>query len=106
MYGANMIPLLGPIAAYEWSRFDRTAPHYDYRISPVESAPVGIGEGAKSLVDVFSDEGDQKDARNIIMGAGYLTGAPGRLIADTSIGTYAWLRGEAGPEAIIYGPPR
>lgn len=57
-------------------------------------------------VDIVSGEGDQTDARNIILGASYLFGLPGYQVWRTISGIDAASRGEAGPQAIVLGPPR
>ena len=44
--------------------------------------------------------------KNIIMAVGYAAGLPGKLISDTALGTKAYLEGEAGPQAVLVGPPR
>ena len=104
-YGAGMVPFVRDIVPGIWAQF--TGDHYfGTKISPLDSAAEGVVKAAKSAADVAKGEGDAKDAKNLIMGAGYLTGVPGKLISDTVMGTQAWLAGEAGPEAILFGPPK
>lgn len=106
MYGAGMLPVVRDLASFTWATFDGDAANYGYKISPVQSAGEGVVKAAVSIGDVVSGEGDEKDAKDIIMGTGYAFGLPGKLIADTTLGTKAWLEGRAGPEAIAVGPPR
>jgi len=76
------------------------------KISPIDSAGEGIVEGVKSLKDVATGENDEKDTKHLIMAAGYTFGLPGKLVADTVDGTRAWLSGDAGPQAVVLGPPK
>ena len=47
-----------------------------------------------------------KDNGSIIMGVGYIFGLPGLMVKNAVVGTGAWLNDEAGPEAILFGPPK
>jgi hypothetical protein len=104
MYGAAMIPIVRDLSAYAWSLFDKDIANYGLKISPVQSAGEGLGKGAVSLVDIVSGEGDKKDTKNLIMGISYAVGLPGKQISDTVLGAEAFLQGEAGPEAVVFGP--
>lgn len=105
-YGTAMIPLWGSAMNSAWAQFDPSAHRYGYKITPVESGVEGIIKGVKSLGDVISGDSDDRDLKNIIMGVGFSVGLPGKLIADTTLGTKAILEGQAGPEALIQGPPK
>jgi hypothetical protein len=106
IYGAGMVPVVRDLASFTWATFDHDAANYGYKISPVQSAGEGVVKAAVSIGDVAAGEGNEQDAKAIIMGAGYAFGLPVKLIADTTLGTKAWLEGRAGPEAIAVGPPR
>ena len=104
-YGAGFFPFVRDIVPGVWAQF--TGDHYfGTKISPLDSAAEGVVRAAKSAKDVAVGEGDEKDTKNLIMGTSFLVGAPGKLISDTVDGYRAWMNGEAGPEAILLGPPK
>lgn len=106
MYVAGFFPIARDLASGVWSAFDHDVTNYGYRITPAESMGEGVIKGAVSLKDIMSGEGDEHDTKNVIMGAGFAVGLPSKLISDTYMGTNAWLEGNAGPQAVVLGPPK
>lgn len=104
-YGSGFFPFVRDIVPGMWAVLTGDK-YFGTKTTPIDSAAEGIVRAAKSAQDVAKGENDEKDTKNLIMGVGYLVGAPGKLIADTVDGTRAWLNGEAGPQAIILGPPK
>ena len=106
-YGAGFFPFVRDIVPGVWTKVVNPNGHYfGVKISPIDSAGEGIVEGVKSLKDVATGENDEKDTKHLIMAAGYTFGLPGKLVADTVDGTRAWLSGDAGPQAVVLGPPK
>jgi hypothetical protein len=105
-YGLAMVPLLRDVGTFTWAQFDSDVKNYGLKLTPVQSAFEGVGKGIKSMYDAATGEGDDKDMKNIIMGTSFAVGLPGKQISDTTLGTKAFLEGEAGPEAAIFGPPK
>lgn len=106
-YGAGMFPLVRDIVPAIWTKtVDTNAHYFGAKISPIDSAADGVVEGVKSLKDVATGENDEKDTKHLIMAAGYTFGLPGKLVADMADGTRAWLSGDAGPQAVVLGPPK
>ncbi|OZI58705.1 hypothetical protein [Bordetella genomosp. 1] len=106
MYGAGMFPIVRDLASYTWSTFDDDYFNFGFKISPVQSAGEGLVKGTQSLIDIIAGEGDIKDTKNLIMGASYATGMPGKLISDFVTGANAWMEGETGPQGLLFGAPR
>lgn len=106
LYQLSFIPLLREVGPYFWRSFDSDLASYGFKMSPVQSAVEGVRGGVASAFDVYNDEGDMKDNGNIIMGVGYIFGLPGLMVKNAVVGTGAWLNDEAGPEAIMFGPPK
>ncbi|MDG9966927.1 hypothetical protein N7638_02675 [Achromobacter mucicolens] len=106
MYGAGMFPLVRDLAPYAWASFDTDTYNFGYKISPVQSAGEGVVKGVQSLGDIIAGEGDIVDTKNAIMGTSFALGLPGKLISDFVAGANAWMSGEAGPEALLFGAPR
>lgn len=106
MYGAGMFPIVRDISSYTWSVFDKDTYNYGYKISPVQSAGEGVVKGISSLADIVAGEGDIVDTKNVIMGTSFTLGLPGKLISDFVAGANAWMNGDAGPEALLFGAPR
>ncbi len=107
-YGAAMFPVVRDVYAFAMSKFDPSSKFHasNFRFSPAEAAFEGVVLGIQKGYELASGEGDIKDVRGVIMAAGFLLGLPGKLIADMVTGTNAWLSGEAGPQAVLFGPPR
>lgn len=106
MYGAGMFPIVRDISSYTWSVFDTDTYNFGYKISPVQSAGEGVVKGIQSLADIAAGDGDIVDTKNAIMGTSFALGLPGKLISDFVVGANAWMSGEAGPEALLFGAPR
>lgn len=106
MYGAGMFPVVRDISSYTWSVFDTDTYNFGYKISPVQSAGEGVVKGIQSLGDIVAGEGDIVDTKNAIMGTSFAFGLPGKLISDFVVGANAWMSGDAGPEALLFGAPR
>jgi ribosomal protein S18 acetylase RimI-like enzyme len=106
MYGLAMIPLVRDVGSFAWASFDHDVKNYGYKITPVQSAGEGVVKGAVAARDIAVGEGDDRDLKNLIMGTSFAVGLPGKLISDITLGTKAFLEGEAGPEAILFGPPK
>lgn len=106
MYGAGMFPIVRDISSYTWSVFDTDTYNFGYKISPVQSAGEGVVKGIQSLADIAAGEGDIVDTKNAIMGTSFAFGLPGKLISDFVAGANAWMSGDAGPEALLFGAPR
>ena len=104
MYGASMFPVIRDVASYTWSKFDKSVANYGLKLSPVQSAFEGIPKGVAAGVDIVKGEGTRKDAKDLIMGISFTVGLPGKLISDVTLGFDAFLRGDKGPEAIVFGP--
>ncbi|OAE72609.1 hypothetical protein A7J71_11355 [Achromobacter insolitus] len=106
MYGAGMFPIVRDISSYTWSVFDTDTYNFGYKISPVQSAGEGVVKGVQSMADIVAGEGDIVDTKNAIMGTSFALGLPGKLISDFVVGANAWMNGDAGPEALLFGAPR
>ena len=106
MYGAGMFPIVRDISSYTWSVFDTDTYNFGYKISPVQSAGEGVVKGIQSIADIAAGEGDIVDTKNAIMGTSFAFGLPGKLISDFVAGANAWMSGDAGPEALLFGAPR
>jgi hypothetical protein len=106
MYGMAMIPLVRDVGSFAWASFDHDVKNYGYKITPVQSAAEGAVKGAVAARDIAVGEGDDRDLKNLIMGISFTLGLPGKLISDTTLGTKAFLEGEVGPEAVVFGPPK
>lgn len=106
MYGAGMFPVVRDLASYTWSVFDKDTYSFGYKISPVQSAGEGVVKGVQSLGDILAGEGDIVDTKNAIMGTSFAFGLPGKLISDFVAGANAWMEGDAGIEALLFGAPR
>ncbi len=106
LYQLSFIPLLREVGPYFWRSFDSDLASYGFKMSPVQSAVEGVRGGIASAVDIYNDEGDMKDNGSIIMGVGYIFGLPGLMVKNAVVGTGAWLNDEAGPEAVLFGPPK
>ena len=106
MYGAGMFPVVRDLSSYTWSVFDTDTYNFGYKISPVQSAGESVVKGVRSLGDIVAGEGDIVDTKNAIMGTSFAFGLPGKLISDFVVGANAWMSGEAGPEALLFGAPR
>lgn len=106
MYGAGMLPLVRDLAPYAWATFDTDTYNFGYKISPVQSAGESVVRGIQSLGDIVAGEGDIVDTKNAIMGTSFALGLPGKLISDFVVGANAWMSGEAGPGALLFGAPR
>jgi hypothetical protein len=106
MYGMGMVPLVRDVGSFAWAAFDKDVWSYGYKISPVQAMPEGIVKGAVATKDILSGEGDDKDLKNVIMGVSFAAGLPGNLIQKSTLGTKAFLEGTAGPEAMVFGPPK
>lgn len=105
-YGAGMFPLLRDFVAAGMSEYatDSTY-HAGFKLSPIESAVETAIKVPGAIYDIFTGEGTDSDTRTVIMGTSVVFGLPGKLISDTVRGTNAWLEGDAGPQAVILGPP-
>jgi hypothetical protein len=101
-----MVPLVRDVARPVWNQFDEDVRSFGYKMSPVESAIQMAIQTPGSIQDLWEGSGDDRDIKRVIMGAGFLTGMPGKLISDVTLGTKAYMEGEAGPQAIVVGPPR
>lgn len=104
MYIAAMFPLVRDMASYTWSKFDKSVANYGLKLSPVQSAGEGVAKGMVAAKDIVKGEGTKKDIKDLIMGVSYAVGLPGKLISDVVLGTNAYLEGDKGPEAVIFGP--
>jgi len=106
MYGAAMFPIVRDLASFVYASFDHDVRNYGYKITPIQSAGEGVVKGAVAVKNIASGEGEDKDTKNLIMGTSFALGLPGKLISDVTMGTKAWLNDEAGPEAVVIGPPK
>jgi hypothetical protein len=107
-YGASFFPVVRDFYSFALSKFDPSAKYHNasFRMSPIEAAFEGVGKGIGSGIELVEGGGDIKDVKGVIMGLGFMLGLPGKLISDTMTGTNAWLEGKAGPEAVVFGPPK
>lgn len=105
-YGAAMFPLLRDLVGGLISVYapDSTY-HAGFKLSPIESAVESAIKAPGAIYDIFTGEGTDSDTRTAIMGTSVVFGLPGKLISDTVRGTNAWLAGDAGPQAVVLGPP-
>lgn len=106
MYVSGFFPIGRELSSATWSAFDHNVANYGYKMSPIESAGEGVIKGMVSARDILEGEGDDRDTKNVIMGTSFAVGLPGKLIADTVMGTDAWLNHDAPPQSVIYGPPK
>lgn len=106
LYASAFVPIWRDVAAFTWSLFDQDVHRYGFRLTPAESYFEGLAKGAKAAVDTARGEGDEKDARDLLLGSSYLLGLPGYQAWRTIDGINAVAEGEAGPQAILLGPPR
>ena len=106
MYGVGMFPLLRDAVSAWMSYFDQDIKSYGYKITPIEAGVTGVGKGAKALWQILNDEGDDNSTKEAIMGVSYAVGLPGVLVQKAVTGFDAWMNDEAGPEAMIFGPPK
>ena len=78
-----------------------------FKLSPIESQIESVAKAADVVAKITSgDDLSMGDERSLIMGMGFLTGTPGKIVADTITGTQAWLNDDAPPTAILTGAPR
>lgn len=105
-YGAGMFPLVRDLVGGLISHYapDSTY-HAGFKLSPIESAAESAIKAPGAIYDIFTGEGTDSDTRTAIMGTSVVFGLPGKLISDTVRGTNAWLAGDAGPQAVVLGPP-
>lgn len=105
-YGASMFPLVRDVVATGLAVYMPDGRYNaGFRLSPIESAGETAIKVPGALYDIFTGEGTDSDTRTAIMGVSVMSRMPGKLISDTVRGTNAWLSGEAGPQAVILGPP-
>jgi hypothetical protein len=107
-YGIGMFPVLRDVAPLYIATVvdDDAVPYYGYKMTPAQTFFEAPARGIGSAMDVAEGEGDDRDLRNILMGVGVAFHLPAKLIADTTLGAKAFLEGEAGPHAIVVGPPK
>jgi hypothetical protein len=105
LYNIAFIPGGGSIGAFLY-RKGLGMDSYGLKISPVEAAITGVAAGAGSAVDIWNDEGDIKDVANEIMALSYMLGLPGSFIKNAVVGGVAYADDTAGPEAMLFGPPK
>ncbi len=101
-----MVPLVRDVARPIWNQFDEDVKSFGYKMSPVESAIQMAIQTPGSVMDLMEGNGDDKDIKRAIMGVSFMTAMPGKLISDVTLGTKAFMEGDAGPQAIVVGPPR
>lgn len=101
-----MVPLVRDVARPIWNQFDEDVKSFGYKMSPVESAIQMAIQTPGSVMDLMEGNGDDKDIKRAIMGVSFVTAMPGKLISDVTLGTKAFMEGDAGPQAIIVGPPK
>lgn len=78
-----------------------------FKLSPIESQVENIAKATSVAIKIaHGDDISMGEERNLIMGVGFLTGTPGKIVADTITGTQAWLNDDAPPTAILTGAPR
>ncbi len=106
MYASGFVPIWRDFASFTWSLFDKDVHNFGFRITPLESFFEGLGKGIKSTADVAAGEGDQTDAKNIILGVSYLLGLPGYQVWRTISGIEAVADDDAGMQAVLLGPPK
>jgi hypothetical protein len=104
-YGAGMFPFVRDLVPGIWARLTDSK-YYGTKVTPLASAAEGVVDASKAVSDYFAGTADEKDLKKLIMGVGYILGLPGKLVTDVVDGTRAWLNGEAGPQAILVGPPK
>jgi hypothetical protein len=105
LYNISFIPGGGSVGAFLY-RKGLDMDSYGLKISPVEAAITGVAAGAGSAVDIWNDEGDIKDVGNEIMALSYMLGLPGSFVKNAVVGGYAYANEQAGPEALLFGPPK
>tara|TARA_R110000851_G_scaffold165169_2_gene309950 strand:+ start:157444 stop:162921 length:5478 start_codon:yes stop_codon:yes gene_type:complete len=106
LYVSAFVPIWRDVAAFGWGLLDDDVHSYGFRITPAESYFEGLARGAGSVVDVAGGEGNKTDVKNIWLGSSYLLGLPGYQVWRTIEGLDAWMGGNAGPGAVLLGPPR
>jgi hypothetical protein len=105
LYNISFIPGGGSVGAFLY-RKGLDMDSYGLKISPVEAAITGVAAGAGSAIDIWNDEGDIKDVGNEIMALSYMLGLPGSFVKNAVVGGYAYANEQAGPEALLFGPPK
>jgi hypothetical protein len=105
LYQMSFIPGLRDVGAF-YFREVAGMNSYGFKLSPIESTIVGVGKGAKAAVKIWDGEGDTKATGDAIMGLSYTLGLPGLLVKNAVVGAGAWVDDTAGPEAMLFGPPK
>lgn len=103
---AGFVPVVRDVAPYAWSLVDDKEPTYGLRMTSISAYFEGIAKGGAATLEVLKGDGDEKDTKKIFMGLAFSFGLPGVLAWNMISGTGAFLEGEAGPQAVLFGPPK
>ena len=106
MFMAGYIPVVRDLAPYMWSLIDDKDPTYGLRMTSISAYFEGITKGLASTVDVATGDNDAKDTKSIFMGLAFSFGLPGLLMWNVAAGANAVAEGKAGPQAVLFGPPK
>jgi hypothetical protein len=103
---AGFVPILRDVAPYAWSLVDDKDPTYGLKMTSISAFFEGVAKGGASTVEVLQGEADEKDVKSIFMGLSFSFGLPGLLMWNVLAGSNAYLEGDAGPQAVLFGPPK
>lgn len=105
-YGFAMVPFFRDIAAYGMAKYAPSAKYNsNFKMSPIQSSVETAINAPGSIYELWTGDASAYDEKQAIMGVSVLLGLPGKLISDFTLGTKAYLNGEAGPLAVVLGPP-
>ena len=105
LYQMSFIPGLRDVGSFYFREVAGMS-SYGFKLSPIESTITGVGKGAKSAAKMWEGESDPKLTGDAIMGLSYTLGLPGLMVKNAVVGAGAWVDNTAGPEAILFGPPK
>jgi hypothetical protein len=103
---AGFVPIVRDLAPYAWSLVDDKDPTFGLRMTSISAYFEGVAKGAASTLEVVQGDGDEKDTKAIFMGLAFSFGLPGVLAWNVLAGTNEFLEGDAGPQAVLFGPPK
>lgn len=79
-YPAQTLPLFRDLTNAAWGYLDPNTPSFGYQVTPAGDVVDAMIKTLPAAVDVARGEGDKTDAKNLLMGASYALGLPGRQL--------------------------